>query len=92
LRDEFGLLFPAPPFVFGEEGVFAYGEDLLELHVVGYREAGHKDLIQLVTGLDIEDRDNAPLSDDLAKCGDLAYLHRPEGRFGPFLPGVSELV
>jgi hypothetical protein len=33
--------------------------------VMGYREAGHKDLVQLVVRLDIEDRDHAPLSDAL---------------------------
>ena len=47
LRDEFGFpcLLSASPYVFGEGGVLAHGEDLLEGQVFGHREAGHDDLV-----------------------------------------------
>ena len=87
-----GCLLPAPLYVLGEGGVLAYEEDLLEGQVLGHREAGHDDLVQLVGRFDVEDADHPSLAGDLVERDDLTCLHRSEGGFCLLFSDLPELI
>jgi hypothetical protein len=60
--------------------------------MLGYREAGHDDLVQLVGGPDVQYPDHAPLSGDFVDRHGLASFRGSEGGFGLLLPLVPELT
>lgn len=83
---------PALADILGESCVLAHGHDLGELEVVGYREASHDDLVQLVGGFHVQNGEHPPLPGDFVDRHNLAGFHGLQSGFGLLLPLVPELV